>query len=60
MAEGVFRSIVSKPPYKGHINVVDSAGTAGYHTDSPPDSRTMAILKANGIIDYVHGARQVC
>jgi low molecular weight phosphotyrosine protein phosphatase len=59
MAEGVFRSIVSQPPYKGLIKVVDSAGTAGYHVDASPDERTMSTLKAYGINDYVHGARKV-
>jgi low molecular weight phosphotyrosine protein phosphatase len=59
MAEGVFQSIISKPLYKGLINVVDSAGTGGYHVGSSPDSRTMATLEANGITDYVHGARKV-
>jgi low molecular weight phosphotyrosine protein phosphatase len=59
MAEGVFRSIISKPPYKGLINVVDSAGTGGYHVGSSPDSRTMSTLEAYGITDYVHGARKV-
>jgi low molecular weight phosphotyrosine protein phosphatase len=59
VAEGVFRSIISKPPYAGLINVVDSAGTGGYHVGSSPDSRTMATLEAYGITDYVHGARKV-
>lgn len=59
MAQGVFQSIVSKPPYKDLINAVDSAGTAGYHVGSSPDSRTMSTLEAYGITDYVHGARKV-
>lgn len=59
MAEGVFRSIISKSPYKGLINVVDSAGTGGYHVGSSPDERTMSTLKAYGITDYFHGARKV-
>ena len=59
MAEGVLRSIVSKPPYNGLIGVVDSAGTSGYHIGTSPDERTMATLEAYGITDYVHGARKV-
>lgn len=59
MAEGVFQSIISKLPYKGLINDIDSAGTGGYHVGSSPDSRTMSTLEAHGITDYVHGARKV-
>jgi hypothetical protein len=60
MAEGVFRSIVSKPPYQSLINVVDSCGTGAYHTGDSPDSRTMSTLGDNGITDYEHAARKVC
>lgn len=59
MAEGIFRSIVSKPPYQSLISVVDSCGTGAYHTGSSPDSRTMSTLEENGIIDYNHAARKV-
>ncbi|CZS92350.1 hypothetical protein WAI453_000226 [Rhynchosporium graminicola] len=59
MAEGIFRSIVSKPPYKSLIGLVDSCGTGAYHTGSSPDSRTMSTLEDNGITDYEHAARKV-
>ncbi|PBP15464.1 Phosphotyrosine protein phosphatases I [Diplocarpon rosae] len=60
MAEGIFRSIVSKPPYQSLISVVDSCGTAAYHTGSSPDSRTMSTLEDNCITDYEHAARKAC
>ncbi|GKT91355.1 phosphotyrosine protein phosphatase [Colletotrichum tofieldiae] len=50
MAEGVFRNIAQKPPYKGLISKVDSCGT---------DSRTMATLEDHGITDYHHAGRKV-
>lgn len=59
MAEGVFKSLVSKPPYNSLIKVVDSCGTAGYHVGTSPDERTMATLEGHGIVDYRHAARQV-
>jgi len=59
MAEGIFRSIVSKPPYKSLVSEVDSCGTGAYHTGSSPDSRTMSTLESNGINDYDHAARKV-
>ncbi|KAL3424590.1 low molecular weight phosphotyrosine protein phosphatase [Phlyctema vagabunda] len=59
MAEGIFRSLTSKPPYQAKISHVDSCGTGAYHQGADPDSRTMATLKANGIKDYVHSARKV-
>ncbi len=56
MAEGVFRSLTHSSP---HISHIDSAGTGAYHTDDPPDPRTMAILETNGMTDYDHGARKI-
>lgn len=56
MAEGVFRSVAKNNP---HVGEIDSCGTGAYHTLDPPDSRTMATLRKNGINDYDHGARQV-
>lgn len=58
MAEGVLRSMVSKPPYKD-VLILDSCGTGAYHIGSPPDSRTISTLKDHGISDYVHAARKV-
>lgn len=59
MAEGIFRSIVSEPPYQSLIGQVDSCGTGAYHVGSSPDSRTMSTLEANGITDYDHVSRKV-
>lgn len=59
MAEGIFRSIVSKTPYQSLVTVVDSCGTGAYHTGNSPDSRTMSTLEDNGITDYRHAARKV-
>lgn len=58
MAEAVFRSVVasSTTPLVG---VIDSAGTASYHTREPPDSRTMSTLRRHSVTDYKHAARTV-
>ena len=60
MAEGVFRSLVAKPPYQNLIDVVDSCGTGAYHTGDEPDPRTMSTLQSYGITEYEHAARKVC
>ncbi len=44
-AEGVFRHKVEQASFKCKI---DSAGTAGYHTGSPPDQRSQAAASARG------------
>ncbi|TDZ71562.1 Low molecular weight phosphotyrosine protein phosphatase [Colletotrichum trifolii] len=59
MAEGIFRHITQKPPYKGLITKVDSCGTAAYHVGDPPDERTMETLEDHGIEDYVHAGRKI-
>jgi low molecular weight phosphotyrosine protein phosphatase len=56
MAEGVFRNVTESNPIIGEI---DSAGTGAYHTDEPPDSRTMSTLRRHGITSYHHAARKV-
>lgn len=56
MAEGVFRNVAESNPIIGEI---DSAGTGAYHTDEPPDSRTMSTLRRHGITSYHHAARKV-
>jgi low molecular weight phosphotyrosine protein phosphatase len=56
MAEGVFRNVADAHPVIGEI---DSAGTGAYHTDDPPDSRTMLTLRRHGITNYSHAARKV-
>ncbi|RDW60977.1 phosphotyrosine protein phosphatase I [Coleophoma cylindrospora] len=59
MAEGIFRSLTSKPPYQAKIGLVDSCGTGAYHQGADPDDRTMSTLVENGITDYEHSARKV-
>lgn len=59
MAEGVFQSITSKPPYEGLVRRIDSCGTGAYHVGDEPDDRTMDTLEKHGITDYRHAARKV-
>lgn len=59
MAEGVFQSITSKPPYQGLVSKLDSCGTGAYHVGDDPDDRTMETLAKHGVTDYVHAARKV-
>ncbi|KAJ5118853.1 Protein-tyrosine phosphatase low molecular weight mammalian [Penicillium atrosanguineum] len=56
MAEGVFRNVAEGNSIIGDI---DSAGTGAYHTDEPPDSRTMSTLRRHNITNYTHAARKV-
>jgi low molecular weight phosphotyrosine protein phosphatase len=60
MSEGVFQSLTRPSNASAHplISRIDSCGTGAYHIGSSPDSRTMATLKANGIISYRHSARK--
>ena len=44
LAEGILRSKVNS-----NVVFVDSAGTAGYHVGSQPDSRSIAVAKKYGI-----------
>lgn len=44
LAEGILKSKVNK-----HQVVVDSAGTAAWHSGNLPDSRSIAIAQKNGI-----------
>lgn len=60
MAEGVFQSITSQPPYAGLVKKLDSCGTGAYHVGDEPDDRTMSTLAKHGITDYEHAARKVC
>jgi hypothetical protein len=46
MAEGIFRSMVSKAPYQALINEVDSCGTGAYHTGVGEISATVYFLGA--------------
>ncbi len=47
-AEAVFRDLASRHAEKLAIEV-DSAGTHGYHTGSPPDERAIAAARRRGI-----------
>lgn len=53
LAEGILRSKLSTNSF-----YIDSAGTANYHTGSPPDPRSIAIAKAHGIDISKQQARQ--
>jgi len=56
-AEGVFHHYVEKAGYAGRINI-DSAGTLGYHSGDPADSRMRQVaLKRGYALDST--ARQV-
>jgi protein-tyrosine phosphatase len=46
-AEGVFRHYVQDKGYHDHIEI-DSAGTIGYHSGSPPDSRMYETASRRG------------
>lgn len=56
MAEAVLSNLAQS---RGHAVIVDSAGTGAYHEGDDPDSRTMRVLRDNGIRDYEHAARKV-
>jgi protein-tyrosine phosphatase len=54
LAEGILKS---KLP--NDIFLIDSAGTANYHIGSPPDKRSIAVAKKNGLdISHLSG-RQI-
>ncbi|KAI9469449.1 phosphotyrosine protein phosphatase I superfamily [Coemansia mojavensis] len=57
MAEAVFRHMVKSKGISDRF-IIDSAGTAGYHEGSKPDSRSAATCKAHGV-PVSHRARQV-
>ena len=65
MAEGVFRNLTgtlpssSREPKISSEFVIDSAGTGAYHAQSPPDPRTLQVLKQHGITTYDHSARKL-
>jgi protein-tyrosine phosphatase len=54
-AEGVFRDRAAR---QGLAVVIDSAGTAAYHTGELPDPRTRKAALARGV-ELTHRARQV-
>jgi protein-tyrosine phosphatase len=58
MAEAIFRDMIHKGNLAGKIEV-DSAGTAGWHTDKPPHDGTREILDRMEISYEGMKARQV-
>jgi low molecular weight phosphotyrosine protein phosphatase len=61
MAEGVFRHLTKfgRPEQNLLVAEIDSCGTGAYHAGDYSDSRTLAVLERNGIVDYWHKARKV-
>lgn len=61
MAEAVFQHklLEENHPSNFHVSRIDSAGTGAYHEKSPPDQRTMQVLRRHGIRSYMHSARKV-
>ena len=57
MAESIFRHKVQQAGL-GDSFVIESAGTGNWHVGDNPDSRTIAVLRQNGISHYSR-ARQV-
>jgi len=58
LAEGVFRHMAEKRSL-GERFVVDSAGTAGYHSGEAPDSRAIAVAVEHGLPLLDSRARKV-
>ncbi|NVJ97697.1 MAG: low molecular weight phosphotyrosine protein phosphatase [Alphaproteobacteria bacterium] len=58
MAEGTFRAAVEKADLLGQIGI-DSAGTIGYHSGSPPDPRAQDTARKNGVNISSQRSRQV-
>ncbi|MFQ3679299.1 MAG: low molecular weight protein-tyrosine-phosphatase [Pseudanabaenaceae cyanobacterium] len=56
-AENLFNHLVAKEGLQQHL-ACDSAGTAGYHTGAPPDSRMRAAAAQRGLA-LVGAARQL-
>lgn len=55
LAEGILKSKLPSDSF-----IVDSAGTANYHTNNPPDKRSIAVAKKYGLnISHLKG-RQFC
>ncbi|WP_186826885.1 low molecular weight protein-tyrosine-phosphatase [Seonamhaeicola algicola] len=53
LAEGILKYKLPKENY-----IVDSAGTANYHTNKQPDSRSIAVAKTHGLNISNQKARQ--
>ena len=61
MAHGVLQYLTRPGALPAHLPPVrvDSAGTGAYHALSPPDTRTMELLRLHGIKGFVHSARKI-
>jgi protein-tyrosine phosphatase len=57
LAEALFRKHVEERGLQDKY-IADSCGTAAYHIGDPPDSRSRANARQNGL-DYTHQGRQV-
>jgi protein-tyrosine phosphatase len=57
LAEGIFKKLIAESGLSSFIGV-DSAGTARWHIDEPPDTRSIQIAAENGI-QLEHLGRQV-
>ena len=53
LAQGIFENLLTDPSI-----IVDSAGTANYHSGAAPDPRSIATAKAHGIDISQQKARQ--
>ena len=58
LAEAIFKEEVRKRNLERHVEA-DSCGTSNYHIGGPPDRRTIANAKMNGV-SIEHAARQLC
>ena len=54
LAEGIFRQLSHPSTY-----IIDSAGTANYHTGASPDRRSIAVASKNGLDISGQKARQL-
>ncbi|KAK3114876.1 Low molecular weight phosphotyrosine protein phosphatase [Teratosphaeriaceae sp. CCFEE 6253] len=61
MAEGAYRNLTHFGTAEQHLLIakIDSCGTGAYHAGDASDSRTMSVLRDNGITGYRHKARKV-
>ena len=48
LGEGIFAALAEERGLADQFHV-DSAGTAGYHSGDPPDSRSVAVAAAHGV-----------
>ena len=58
LAEAIFKHKIKEHRLEAYFEA-DSCGTSNYHIGDPPDSRTIANAKKNGVI-ITHLGRQLC